>query len=161
MTAREPRSVGGVPTNVQNAADDLVAAGDDVEILTGTHACVRDNIDSPQTGWVVQRFPVWTIPGTSRRIPGISTLVYAVHVLRGARHNRPDVVFCAMGWPFIITGFPGNQNEYNLSLYSYDKAFGFPPSYGLGGAPRRASRPRLCTEPDRASRSGRTHGHAT
>jgi len=28
----------------------------------------------------------------------------------------------------------GNQNEYNLSMYIYDKAFGFPPSYGLGGA---------------------------
>ena len=24
---------------------------------------------------------------------------------------------------YIITGFPGNQNEYNLSLYLYDKAF--------------------------------------
>jgi N,N'-diacetylchitobiose transport system permease protein len=35
---------------------------------------------------------------------------------------------------YLISGFPGNQNEYNLSLYSYDKAFGFPPSYGLGGA---------------------------
>jgi N,N'-diacetylchitobiose transport system permease protein len=36
---------------------------------------------------------------------------------------------------YIITGFPGNQNEYNISLYLYDKAFaGFPPSYGLGGA---------------------------
>ena len=38
---------------------------------------------------------------------------------------------------YIITGFPGNQNEYNLSLYLYDKAFvGFPPIYGLGGAHR-------------------------
>jgi N,N'-diacetylchitobiose transport system permease protein len=35
---------------------------------------------------------------------------------------------------YLITGYPGNQNEYNLSLYMYDKAFGFPPSYGLGGA---------------------------
>jgi N,N'-diacetylchitobiose transport system permease protein len=36
---------------------------------------------------------------------------------------------------YILTGFPGNQNEYNLSLYMYDKAFAsFPPSYGLGGA---------------------------
>ncbi len=35
---------------------------------------------------------------------------------------------------YLISGFPGNQNEYNLSLYMYDKAFGFPPSYGLGGA---------------------------
>jgi N,N'-diacetylchitobiose transport system permease protein len=35
---------------------------------------------------------------------------------------------------YLITGFPGNQNEYNLSLYIYDKAFGFPPVYGLGGA---------------------------
>ncbi|MGH3274681.1 MAG: carbohydrate ABC transporter permease, partial [Streptosporangiaceae bacterium] len=35
---------------------------------------------------------------------------------------------------YILTGFPGNQDEYNLSLYIYDKAFGFPPSYGLGGA---------------------------
>ena len=36
---------------------------------------------------------------------------------------------------YIITGFPGNQNEYNLSLYLYDKAFAsLPPSYGLGGA---------------------------
>jgi N,N'-diacetylchitobiose transport system permease protein len=36
---------------------------------------------------------------------------------------------------YLITGFPGNQNESNLSLYIYAKAFGgFPPSYGLGGA---------------------------
>ncbi|HEU5417655.1 MAG TPA: sugar ABC transporter permease [Streptosporangiaceae bacterium] len=35
---------------------------------------------------------------------------------------------------FVITGFPGNQNEFNLSLYMYAQAFGFPPSYGLGGA---------------------------
>jgi ABC-type sugar transport system permease subunit len=36
---------------------------------------------------------------------------------------------------YIITGFPGNQNEYNLSLYLYDKAFSaLSPSYGLGGA---------------------------
>jgi N,N'-diacetylchitobiose transport system permease protein len=36
---------------------------------------------------------------------------------------------------YIITGFPGNQNEYNLSTYLYDKAFAsLPPSYGLGGA---------------------------
>ncbi len=36
---------------------------------------------------------------------------------------------------YLLTGgIPGNQNEYNLSLYIYDKAFGFPPSYGLGGA---------------------------
>jgi N,N'-diacetylchitobiose transport system permease protein len=27
-----------------------------------------------------------------------------------------------------------NSNEYNLSLYIYDKAFTFPPTYGLGGA---------------------------
>jgi ABC-type sugar transport system permease subunit len=27
-----------------------------------------------------------------------------------------------------------NLNEYNLGLYIYDKAFTFPPSYGLGGA---------------------------
>ncbi|HEY1642333.1 MAG TPA: sugar ABC transporter permease [Streptosporangiaceae bacterium] len=35
---------------------------------------------------------------------------------------------------FLITGFPANQNEFNLSLYMYAQAFGFPPSYGLGGA---------------------------
>jgi N,N'-diacetylchitobiose transport system permease protein len=35
---------------------------------------------------------------------------------------------------YIITGFPNNRDEFNLSLYIYDKAFGFPPSYGLGGA---------------------------
>ncbi|HEY2508639.1 MAG TPA: sugar ABC transporter permease [Streptosporangiaceae bacterium] len=33
----------------------------------------------------------------------------------------------------IIAGL-ANLNEYNLSLYIYDKAFTFPPSYGLGGA---------------------------
>jgi N,N'-diacetylchitobiose transport system permease protein len=33
----------------------------------------------------------------------------------------------------IIAGL-ANFNEYNLSLYIYDKAFTFPPSYGLGGA---------------------------
>ncbi len=35
---------------------------------------------------------------------------------------------------YILTGFPGNRDEFNLSLYIYDKAFQFPPSYGLGGA---------------------------
>jgi ABC-type sugar transport system permease subunit len=35
---------------------------------------------------------------------------------------------------YLLTGFPGNQDEFNLSLYIYDKAFQFPPSYGLGGA---------------------------
>jgi ABC-type sugar transport system permease subunit len=35
---------------------------------------------------------------------------------------------------YIITGFPGNRDEFNLSLYIYDKGFQFPPSYGLGGA---------------------------
>ena len=34
---------------------------------------------------------------------------------------------------YLIIGL-SNQNEYNLGLYIYDKAFGFPPSYGLGGA---------------------------
>jgi ABC-type sugar transport system permease subunit len=33
----------------------------------------------------------------------------------------------------IIIG-TANSNEYNLSLYIYDKAFTFPPTYGLGGA---------------------------
>jgi ABC-type sugar transport system permease subunit len=35
---------------------------------------------------------------------------------------------------YLLTGFPGNRDEFNLSLYIYDKAFEFPPSYGLGGA---------------------------
>jgi N,N'-diacetylchitobiose transport system permease protein len=36
---------------------------------------------------------------------------------------------------YILTGFPGNRDEFNLSLYIYDKAFaGFPPDYSLGGA---------------------------
>ena len=35
---------------------------------------------------------------------------------------------------YLITGFPGNRDEFNLSLYIYDKAFQFPPSYSLGGA---------------------------
>jgi N,N'-diacetylchitobiose transport system permease protein len=34
---------------------------------------------------------------------------------------------------YTIAGL-SNNNEYNLSLYIYDKAFTFPPSYGLGGA---------------------------
>lgn len=34
---------------------------------------------------------------------------------------------------YTIAGL-ANSNEYNLSLYIYDKAFTFPPSYGLGGA---------------------------
>jgi ABC-type sugar transport system permease subunit len=33
---------------------------------------------------------------------------------------------------YLITG--GNSNEYNLSLYIYDRAFTFPPSYGVAGA---------------------------
>jgi ABC-type sugar transport system permease subunit len=35
---------------------------------------------------------------------------------------------------YLIAGFPGNRDEFNLSLYIYDKAFQFPPSYSLGGA---------------------------
>ncbi len=35
---------------------------------------------------------------------------------------------------YLLTGDLGNRDEYNLSLYLYDKAFTFPPSYGLGGA---------------------------
>jgi N,N'-diacetylchitobiose transport system permease protein len=36
---------------------------------------------------------------------------------------------------YIVTGFPGNQNEYNMSTYMYDKAFSSTlPNYGLGGA---------------------------
>jgi ABC-type sugar transport system permease subunit len=35
---------------------------------------------------------------------------------------------------YIITGGLANSNEFNLSMYIYDKAFTFPPSYGLGGA---------------------------
>ena len=35
---------------------------------------------------------------------------------------------------FLITGGLGNRDEYNLSLYLYDKAFTMPPSYGLGAA---------------------------
>jgi ABC-type sugar transport system permease subunit len=35
---------------------------------------------------------------------------------------------------YLLTGALGNRDEYNLSLYLYDKAFTFPPSYGLGGA---------------------------
>ena len=35
---------------------------------------------------------------------------------------------------WIITGGLGNQNEFNLSQYIYQKAFTFPPSYSLGGA---------------------------
>jgi N,N'-diacetylchitobiose transport system permease protein len=35
---------------------------------------------------------------------------------------------------YLLTGGLGNRDEFNLSLYLYDKAFTFPPSYGLGGA---------------------------
>ncbi len=43
--------------------------------------------------------------------------------------------FNIFGQSYILTGFPGNQNEYNLSLYLYDKGFASTiPSYGLGGA---------------------------
>jgi N,N'-diacetylchitobiose transport system permease protein len=35
---------------------------------------------------------------------------------------------------YLLTGGLANRNEFNLGLYIYDKAFSFPPSYGLGGA---------------------------
>ncbi len=35
---------------------------------------------------------------------------------------------------YLLTGGLGNRDEFNLSLYLYDKAFTFPPSYGLGCA---------------------------
>jgi N,N'-diacetylchitobiose transport system permease protein len=35
---------------------------------------------------------------------------------------------------YLLNGGLANRDEYNLSLYLYDKAFTFPPSYGLGGA---------------------------
>jgi N,N'-diacetylchitobiose transport system permease protein len=35
---------------------------------------------------------------------------------------------------YLLTGGLANRDEFNLGLYIYDKAFTFPPSYGLGGA---------------------------
>jgi N,N'-diacetylchitobiose transport system permease protein len=35
---------------------------------------------------------------------------------------------------YLLAGGLGNRDEFNLSLYLYDRAFTFPPSYGLGGA---------------------------
>jgi N,N'-diacetylchitobiose transport system permease protein len=35
---------------------------------------------------------------------------------------------------WFLTGALGNQNEFNLSQYLYQKAFTFPPSYSMGGA---------------------------
>jgi N,N'-diacetylchitobiose transport system permease protein len=35
---------------------------------------------------------------------------------------------------YLITGQLGNRDEYNLSIYAYDKAFTMPPSYGVGAA---------------------------
>jgi ABC-type sugar transport system permease subunit len=35
---------------------------------------------------------------------------------------------------YLLAGDLGNRDEFNLSLYIYDKAFTFPPSYSLGGA---------------------------
>jgi N,N'-diacetylchitobiose transport system permease protein len=35
---------------------------------------------------------------------------------------------------YLLFGGLANRNEFNLGLYIYDKAFTFPPSYGLGGA---------------------------
>jgi N,N'-diacetylchitobiose transport system permease protein len=36
--------------------------------------------------------------------------------------------------PFIITGAPGNRDEFNLGLYEYFRAFTQPPAYGIGSA---------------------------
>jgi ABC-type sugar transport system permease subunit len=36
--------------------------------------------------------------------------------------------------PFIITGAPGNRDEFNLGLYEYFRAFIQPPAYGIGSA---------------------------
>jgi N,N'-diacetylchitobiose transport system permease protein len=34
----------------------------------------------------------------------------------------------------VLTGELANQDEYNLGIYAYQKAFTMPPSYGLGAA---------------------------
>ncbi len=36
--------------------------------------------------------------------------------------------------PFIITGAPGNRDEFNLGLYEYFRAFTQPPAYGVASA---------------------------
>jgi ABC-type sugar transport system permease subunit len=42
--------------------------------------------------------------------------------------------FGIFGQTYLITGELGNRDEYNLSLYAYDKAFTMPPNYGMGAA---------------------------
>jgi N,N'-diacetylchitobiose transport system permease protein len=36
--------------------------------------------------------------------------------------------------PFVLTGAPGNRDEFNLGLYAYFKAFTQPPAYGVASA---------------------------
>jgi N,N'-diacetylchitobiose transport system permease protein len=36
--------------------------------------------------------------------------------------------------PYIITGAPGNRDEFNLGLYEYFRAFTQPPQYGIASA---------------------------
>jgi N,N'-diacetylchitobiose transport system permease protein len=35
---------------------------------------------------------------------------------------------------YLVTGQLGNRDEYNLGIYTYDKAFTMPPDYGVGSA---------------------------
>ena len=61
------------------------------------------------------------LPAAQADLPGAAAAVGDL----GLQHLHPDL---------LITGGLGNANEFNLALYIYDKAFTFPPSYGLGGA---------------------------
>ena len=91
-------------------------------------------------------------------LAGLKTIPAELHEAARVDGASPDRIFSSITFPllkpiflvllllsviwdfnvftqsFIITGFPGNRDEFNLSLYLYDKGFQFPPSYGLGGA---------------------------
>jgi N,N'-diacetylchitobiose transport system permease protein len=109
------------------------------------------NPDGGLVDWALARMPTWLVGSThwaqynwtttgALQAYTVATLLVvwtsfpfiAVSVLAGLKTVPAELYEAAR--VDILTGFPGNQNEYNLSLYIYDKAFGFPPSYGLGGA---------------------------
>src|SRR5579875_1897351 len=110
---------------------------------------------SPDGGivdWTLSKLPGWLGGGahwagfnwtTSGALPAYTVLT-ALVVWVSYPLMRPIflvLLLLSIIWDFgvftqtyFITGELGNRDEYNLSLYAYDKAFTMPPSYGLGAA---------------------------
>jgi ABC-type sugar transport system permease subunit len=91
------------------------------------------NPDGGLVDWTLARMPRWLVGDTNWAGFNWTT--------SDALHMYTVLLLFSVIWDFniftqtyLLAGFPGNRDEFNLSLYIYDKAFQFPPSYSLGGA---------------------------